>query len=206
MRLALLPFLLVCLAPLARSQDLGDGLAYARIHALPSGLPKTPSPPPRAWIVDVRYVEGGPTEAALLATWVNLNARPSAPVFLLVNEKTSAALLAPFARRTTAGLILVGPRRDGLRPDIAVGIPPETERKAYQALETGSPVASLVTDNPGKPRIDEEKLTKEHIQDVDSPDQPVEDPAHPSPPPPLIDAVLQRAIQVERGLAALRKL
>lgn len=204
-RLALL-LLLACLPCLARTEDLGDGLSYARVHALPSDLPTLPRPAPRAWILDVRYVAGGPNEAALLETWVSLNARPSSPVFLLVNASTGAALIARFSNRALPGLILVGPRRPGLRPDLAVATPPDLERRAYLALDAGTPILTLVTDYPGKPRVDEEKLTKEHLQDIDAPEQPIEDPSHPSAPPPLIDAVLQRAVQVERGLVALKKL
>ena len=79
----------------------------------------------------------------------------------------------------------------------------DADRRAYDALEHGASVESLLRDNPEKPRVDEEYLEKEHISDSDAPEVAE---GKPSPPPPLVDSMLQRAVQLHRGLLALKKI
>jgi hypothetical protein len=97
-------------------------------------------------------------------------------------------------------------------PDIAVKITAAEERRAYDALESGAKLESLLTDNPDKPRNDEARLAKEHLPDS-APDDAVDDdpslPAEkkaPAKTAPPIDGVLQRAVHVHRGLLALKKI
>jgi hypothetical protein len=90
-----------------------------------------------------------------------------------------------------------------MAPLISVNVSPEADRRAYDALEKGSDVQSLLSDYPDKPRIDEAYLEKEHIADSDAPDV-ISD--KPPPPRPLVDAMLQRAVQLHRGLLALKKI
>ncbi len=207
MKLFLLALLTVATAAAAPvTVMVNSGLVYVRVHALPADLPPSNALAHHAWIVDLRYVKAGAEEAALLDSWVRVNATTATPVFLLANPETSAAVLLPFQSHTIPGLITVGRRKSGFAVDITVRTKAETERTAYDALEHGATVAALTTDFPGKPRIDEEKLTREHLQDVQAPDEPEEDPKHPTPPPPLIDAVLQRAVHLDEGLIALKKL
>ena len=189
-----------------RTESLGNGLIYVRVHTLPQDLPPAEAPAHHAWILDLRYVKAGDEEAALVESWVRVNAAPAAPVFILFNPDSSTALTDRFAGHAGSGVITVGPQAAGLAVDIPVSVKPETERKAYDALEHGSTVAALTTDFPGKPRMDEEKLAHDHLQDSQTPEEPVEDPKHPTPPPPLIDLTLQRALHLDRGLIALRKL
>jgi hypothetical protein len=190
-----------------KSEVLGQGLVYVRVHTLPNDLPSPDNKADRhPWIIDLRYVKGEREEAALLDSWVKVNASTQTPVFLLANPDTSAAILLPFQGRGLPGLVTIGPKADGFAVDIAVLVKPAVERSAYDAYEKGSSVMTLTTDFPNKPRIDEEKLAKEHIRDTEAPDEPVEDPKNPTPPPPLIDAVLQRAVHLDQGLLALKKL
>jgi hypothetical protein len=82
-------------------------------------------------------------------------------------------------------------------------VSPEDDRRAYDALEKGADVQSLLSDYPAKPRIDEAYLEKEHIADSDSPEIPTDKPL---PARPLVDAMLQRAVQLHRGLLALKRI
>jgi hypothetical protein len=81
-------------------------------------------------------------------------------------------------------------------------VAPEDDRKAYDALEKGADVRSLLSDYPDKPRIDEAYLEKEHIADSEAPEVPTDKPL---PPRPTVDALLQRAVQLHRGLLALKR-
>ena len=68
---------------------------------------------------------------------------------------------------------------------------------------TPSLVQSLLNDFPDKPRVDEAYLEKEHIADVDAPEVAAD---KASPAAPLVDAMLQRAVQLHRGLLALKRI
>lgn len=201
-------FLLAWLAaPLAAApleRDLGQGLTYCRAHAVPADLPAHGARHPR--VLDVRYVEGGPAAGAALLAWLKAEAAPRTPVFLLANDSTSGALLAPLdSPDAVPGLIILGPGAPGFEPDIAVRTSAAAERKAYQALERGATVQSLIEDNPDKPRNDEARLAREHLSDSDAPDEAPETPAPKRPAKP-VDAGLQRAVQLHRALLALKRL
>ena len=182
--------------------DLGQGLTYYRIHALPGDLPVT-SGPGGARIIDLRFAKADAAAAGALAAWVRFNAAVRSPLFVLENAQTDPTLRAVFTAGPHPGLLVLAPSADGLRPDIPVSVAADTDRKAYLALESGAPVASLLADNPEKPRTDEAYLEKEHLSDSDVPDAALD---RPSPPSPLVDALLQRAVQLHRGLAALKRI
>ncbi len=85
---------------------------------------------------------------------------------------------------------------------------PETERRAYDALERGAALASLVVARDDKPRNDEATLAKaRQADDSDDDDAPKpEEKPKPLLPPQVIDPVLQRAVQLDRSLLALKRL
>jgi hypothetical protein len=210
-----LPFLLAALAaagapaaPLER--DLGQGLAYVRVHTLPADL-AAPTPGGHPIVLDLRYVPGGPAEAAGLLAWLKLHAGPRTPVFLLANSQTSAALLTPLnSPEAVTGLVILGPAEPGFDPDIALTVAPNAERRAYDALENGATVDSLVIAKDEKPRNDEATLAKARLadngdEDTDEEPKPEEKPK-PVLPPQIIDPVLQRAVQLDRSLLALKRL
>jgi len=194
-------------APVER--DLGDGLAFFRLHAIPSDLPSDASVRQRPCVLDVRYVSGSRTDATALLAWLKLHAGPRTPVFLLANPATSAALLAPLnSADAVPHLVILGPAARDFEPDIALPVAPEIERRAYDALEKGASIDSLIAEPVEKVRDDEERLEREHLPDGALSDQSA-DPgpsARPPAPPPLIDAVLQRAVQLHRTLLALKRL
>ncbi len=200
-------------APLDR--DLGHGLAYHRIHQLPADLPAAGPAHPTACVLDLRYVQAEAADAAGFVAWLKSRATARTPVFVLANSGTGHALLAPLAgREPAAGVVVIGAASPGFNPDIALKITPEAERRAYDALENGAPVDSLLVENTDKPRNDEARLAKEHLPDSAVADEPIPDrappaadpAAKPKPPAPPIDAALQRAVQLHRTLVALKKI
>jgi hypothetical protein len=187
-------------APLER--DLGSGLVYFRIRALPADLPPAPGGRIPPCVIDVRYVEADAGAAAVFSTWMKGRAKPRSPVFVLANADTSRALrevLATHERGT--GIVVLGIKRGEFKPDVAVKGSADDERRAYDALEKGAAIGTLLTDNPNKVRNDESTLSKDRVAEA------VADAASDDKTPaPSIDATLQRAMHLHRALVALKKL
>jgi len=187
--------------------DLGQGLAYHRAHALPADLPSASPAKPRPLVLDLRYAAGDADAGTALAAWLKFHAAPRSPIFLLANAATSPALRAAFAARDeSAGLVVLGVASAEFTPDVDVPVDPAEERRAYDALETGTALAALIAPPLEKPRYDEAKLVAGRLPARAPP--PDLEPAAPAPsaPPPLIDAVLQRAVHLHRALLALKRL
>ncbi len=210
-------------AAAAAPLDLGQGLAYVRLHRLPDDLAVLKA----AWtapalIVDARYPAGGAPEAGL-----DLPPRPrTAPLFVLVGADAPAGLLAVL-RRSASAVITLGVAKPGLVPDIALDVKPELDRRAYDALGAGVPLDSLIGETIIPARFNEAALAREHEnggpEDSDqvaesgvrsdvAPDGAAPAPpgsaaagaaAKPAEPPPLKDVVLERAVQLHRALRAL---
>ncbi|MSU23348.1 MAG: hypothetical protein EXS32_05930 [Opitutus sp.] len=196
-------------------RDLGQGLAYHRVHQLPADLPTAESTRKQPCVLDLRYVRGDADAAAALAAWLRFHATAHAPVFILANADTSPALLASTAEpERDTHVITIGGTAPGFTPALALKIAAEAERRAYDALEQGASVESLLTENSGKPRHDEASLVKEQPTEtlgaVASPSHPSRSSAGtsaiPPPSPPLLDAALQRAVHLHRALLALKKI
>jgi hypothetical protein len=199
-------------APLER--DLGQGLTYYRVHRLPADLPASDpaAKKPRAIVLDLRYTESAQAGADALDAWLKRHAGSANPVILLVNQATAPLLTQALANReTAAGLVAIGTPSDNFIPDIAIAASAEAERTAYDALDHGTTVDALISDNPEKPRHDEAELAQQHrapppaADDTDGPEPAPAEKKTP-PPPPVTDRVLQRAVHLHRALLALRKL
>jgi hypothetical protein len=187
----------------AAGLSLGGGLSYFRVHELPADLPSTPAGRPGPSVLDLRFAKADENSASLLGAWVRFNASAANPIFVLENADTSAALLALFPSSGAGSVIVLAPASEKLSPTISVHVDADTDRRAYEAVEKGASLSSLLTDNPDKQRIDEAYLEKEHIADSDAPDIESD---KPSPPSPLVDFMLQRAVQLHRGLVALKRI
>jgi len=213
-------FLVLSLAhaePLER--DLGQGLIYFRAHALPADLP-SPAAKLQALVLDLRYTSASDASAAAttLAAWLKFRGTSAAPVFVLLNADTAPALRRVFAvRHTMLAVVTLGPDSPGYTPDIALTISPDAERHAYDALDHGAVIDSLITENADKPRHDEAAIMRDRANppaDTDDPDPAYSDPSdgeQKSPPaasaaPATIDLSLQRAVQLHRALVALKRL
>jgi hypothetical protein len=193
--------------------DLGHGLAYHRVHQLPADLPTAEATRLQPCVLDLRYVTGDAGAAAALAAWLKFHATARAPVFILANSATSSALVASLATpRPVATVVVIGGASPGFAPDISLKISTETERRAYDALEHGTPIETLVTETTDKPRNDEAKLAKDRSTEPSPATEFAVGPANPDgapkakAPAPLIDAALQRAVQLHRAMVALKKL
>jgi len=204
--------------PPAAPLDLGRGLAYVRLHRLPDDfalLSAAWSAP--ALIVDLRY----PKDDGTRVTGLGLPPRPrAAPLLVLVGPGTPAETVAAL-RLPAPDLITLGLQGPGGAPDIALAVKPEADRRAYDALDAGASVESLIGENMAKPRFDEAVLAHEHTAEVaagESTPTSVQNPTQappanapapappPAPEPASKDVVLQRAVQLHRALLALGKL
>ncbi len=191
-------------APVER--DLGYGLAYVRVHHLPADLPvKTAPGRPAPCVVDLRYVSADAEAATACLAWLKFRASPRAPVFVLANAETAAALRRPLAAHPrSTGIVVVGWPEKDFAPDVAVKTTAAHERQAYDAFERGTPLVKLLTDNPEKVRNDEASLSKDRLAEAsaDAADNALGGQREVAP----IDATLQRAVHLHRALVALKKL
>ncbi|HTO04700.1 MAG TPA: hypothetical protein VL069_13405 [Opitutus sp.] len=194
------------------SRDLGDNLHYFRARVLPGDLPPADGKP-KSLILDLRYALAENEAATALQTWLNAKATVETSVFVLINSDTAPALRELLAtRRAHPGLITIGRIASGFEPDLVVDSSSDEERRAYDALTPDTKLATLLTENADKPRIDEASIMRAR---ADAQEEPIEanplDRLNPtekkseSPPPP-IDRALQRAIHLHRALLALRRL
>lgn len=200
--------LMIAVGPLGGApaeHNLGEGLAYFRVHELPRDLPANPTGPATPCVVDLRYVRAEADAATAFLAWLKFRATPRLPVLVLANAETSPALLRPLARHERmSGIVVVGLPGRNFAPDIEVKTTAELERRAYEALESGVLLNRLLTDNPEKARNDEASLSKDRLAEAaaDAADTLISGPTE-SPP---IDATLQRAVHLHRALVALKKI
>lgn len=195
--------------------DLGDDLRYHRVQQLPQDLPARPEKP-AALILDLRYVSGGDDDAKALQAWLKFRGNSTAPVMILANGETSAALRRIVtSNRRSAGVITVGPAHPDFTPDILVTPSAEAERRAYDALAQGTAITALLSENADKPRTDEATIMRDR---ANLPDERIpadddeflleegEKPPVPRAEPPPTDVALQRAVHIYRALRALKRL
>ena len=102
------------------------------------------------------------------------------------------------------GIVVVGIERGGFHPDVTVRGSAEEERRAYDALEAGAPITSLLVDNPNKVRNDEASLSKDRLAEASA--DAADDAISGKRPAPPLDVALQRAVHLHRALVALKKL
>jgi len=206
-----LPFSALTL-PAAALLDLGQKLTYVRLHHLLADLAQVAA----VWsaptlIIDVRYA----IEEGTRVTGVGLQARPrTAPLFVLVGPATPESAIVAL-RLFAPGLITLGLPAPGLTPDIPLRIKPEDDRRAYDALDSGVSMESLLSEKLTKRRFDEAALVQERAEVPGAaeattaatlpakPDRPATAVAPPVEP---TDAVLLRAVQIHRTLLALGRL
>jgi hypothetical protein len=187
--------------PAPIEHEIGNGLVFVRVKAVPADLPAKPPGRVPPCIIDLRYVQADSDAAAAFSAWLKFRATPRTPVFVLANAETSSALIKVLATHDRGtGIAVVGIPRGSFRPDVAVKSAPEDERRAYDALEGGAAIATLLSDNPDKVRNDEASLSKDRVAEATA------DSAQPKRAAPPIDFTLQRAVHLHRALVALKKI
>lgn len=208
---SILVLAVMCGLPLAAKpleRDLGQGLTLYRIHELPADIPAAPenmAGRAAACVVDVRYVRADTDAATAFEAWLRFRAKPRAPVFVLANAGTAPSLLEALARREAGtGVVLLGIPGRQLEPDVPVRTNAEDDRRAYDALEKGASIASLLTENPDKVRNDEASLSRDRLAEASA--EAAAEAIDPKGGAPVIDATLQRAVHLHRALLALKKL
>jgi len=200
-----------------RTEDLGQGLTYVRPasgNAESLALLKAVTAGPA--VLDLRYFSAGEHAADWLAA-IKAFATPQHVCLVLVSPETSSALLAGLTA-SAPDCITIGRTSPALNITIAVDTSADIDRKAWDTIGKGGDLEKLITAPLDKPRYDEAVLAREHAADLNGDDSDAkddtapdaakkpDDPKIPAKPKPLIDAVLQRAVQIDRGLLALRKI
>lgn len=211
--------------------DLGQGLAYLRVHsvatseaALRKSVPGT-----AALVLDLRYATADDTAAGALRS--ALAARSPATLLLILVSPATPPALEPVI--TASSALTLGAPGSLPAPRIVVRTEAAADRRAYDALDAVTELSKLITGKIEKERFDEASLVQEfkngHQTPEPSPgDRPDPTPAgqetgatpapadaaapktetapgKESPPAPPIDRVLQRAVHLHRALLALRR-
>jgi hypothetical protein len=197
--------------------ELSPGLFYLRIHvpadfaaARHDALSET-----RALVLDLRYVTVDEKSAEALVD--TLARHPvGAPWFILVGPATPGALSPAI---TGSHALSLGIEGSVPAPKVIVHTAAVTDRRAYDALDAGTPVAALISGKLEKERFDEATLVQEfkngnhdaeppalsRIEGPPAADPTASEPATaPEKAPALIDRVLQRAVHLHQALLALR--
>jgi len=197
------PLLILALLPVlatAEVHDLGENLGYLRLRdAATEAIPDVNG----ALVLDLRQAEDATTTAAERVR--PLLAGPGAR-FVLISRTTAPALLALLAEHSPTVFTLGAAGAPD--PDFTVNVSAEDDRRAYDALDQGTPLASLASPPLTKPRRDEASILQDRARRSGAPPPP----AAAAPPPeepaaaPAGDPVLQRAVQLYRGLRALKAL
>lgn len=200
----------------AESPDLGNNLAYLRVHSLAdsSAELKAALALKHAYVLDVRYATA--TDEAIAALNTSLATHPAdAPLFILISPSTPAGIIDAINAPAHAKFVTLGIAGTQPTPRIEVRTSPEIDRAAYDAFDHGKSLTELVTGKMEKDRYDEATLVHEFKngnpdpEAALSPDAPkaksdkADDAA--DPVEPLRDRVLQRALNLHQALLALRR-
>jgi hypothetical protein len=189
------------LADTGHVRDLGESLAYLRIeHILdqPDALPAAPSA-----VLDLRYATGDDAAAGRLQGWLRAGTAERRLLLVLANPETAAPLRqALVPDKLPARVLVVGRAGGDFAPDIPVVVAADAEHAAWTAATGNEDITRLLTDNPGKIRQDEAAVVRRHQNGGDArTTREAAPPAEPGLPP---DRVLQRAVQLHRGLSVPR--
>lgn len=194
---------------------LGPNLSYLRVHALPGdhAVLAAAAAGSGTLMVDLRFAAAEAEAADIFSGWLKSRARVSAPVLVLLNAETSPALLALFREgRLPAGVVTLGIASPALTLDVPVDGAIAADRAAYDALEHGATLDELVNPKIDKVRHDEAAMARERAAGVatteadDTSGADTEEKPGPAAPAPLVDHVLQRAVQLQHALQALHKI
>lgn len=204
----------------AEPPTLGSNLTYLRVHSLVEAMPELQIQllERHASVLDLRYATA--TEKSTTALRTALVAHPAdLPLFILISPATPGLVLEMIEPLIHDKLITLGVAGSHPAPRIIVKTDAKTDRQAYDAFEHGTPITELISGKIEKDRFDEAALVndfKNGNSDGGPPSLP--DPAKPEDaaegdkptepatkkPAPLRDHVLQRALNLQEALLALR--
>jgi hypothetical protein len=193
--------------------DLGQGLGYLRVHSLNADEKAVAEAlgSGRALVLDLRGAIADKLNAKSLRAALDLR-ESKEPLFVLVGPLTSPDLAEALAAVPGKHLTL-GVREAVPAPQVAVRQTAVADSRAYEALESGLPLADLISGRIEKDRYDEAALMHD-FRNGNPEAQPPPPPDPTVPPskdgkktekvPVLIDRVLQRAVHLHRAWVALR--
>lgn len=195
----------------AAPYDLGEDLAYVRVHRVADALPlldllNRVQSRGSALVLDLRYPVINEADVPALALTLAQRSAPT-PVFVLVSPQTPDVLMPALAKLPSPALT-IGIRESRPLPAVAVSQSADVDRRAYDALESGMPLEALITGKIEKERFDEAELVKEFENgNANAAPPPEPDPSKPAAEkaPVLTDRVLQRAVHLHRALLALKR-
>lgn len=186
---------------ITESIDLGSGLSYLRVQSLADAVKAVATP--NALVLDLRHATADDAAAALLQTAL-AGRSPNVLLFILVSPETPTVLLPVISSSPAITLGAAGSRPV---PAIVVHTDAAADRQAYDALDAGIPLATLISGKIEKDRFDEATLVEEFknggsgLESFPAPT--AEDRS--KKPVPLSDRVLQRAVHLYHALLALRQ-
>jgi len=204
--------------------DLGQGLAYLRINSLTKSAQDLRSAllRPGALVLDLRYTVDEPGAADALR---ELNSQPAKPTLYVLVSPATPKSVADIVAITPARRVTLGIKDSAPAPDVTVGQSAADDRRAYDALESGTTLAQLISGKIEKERFDEASLVQE-FKNGNHEAKPPAVPALRSPgseaggkadgsaapaatgapaaPAPPVDRVLQRAVHLHQALQALK--
>ena len=189
----------------AGPQELAPDLNYLRVHRLAADLPALEGAlsGPRALVLDLRHATA--TEDAAHQLRSALTRQPAGRTFFILVGPATPPIVTD---ALPGGAMTLGIFEANPAPRVPVRQPADADRRAYDALEAGTPLATLISGRMEKERYDEAMLVQEFQNGNPSPEPPpppdptAAKPAAPEVPP--TDRVLQRAVHLHRALLALR--
>jgi hypothetical protein len=205
----------------AEPPNLGSNLAYLRVHSLAEAMPElqVQLAEKHASVLDLRYATATEESTATLRTALTAHSA-EIPLFILISPATPASLLEMIQPLVHDKLTTLGVAGSRPAPRIIVKTDAKTDRQAYDAFEHGTPITELISGKIEKDRFDEAALVndfKNGNSNLDPPSLPDPDksegategdkPTEPATrkPAPLRDRVLQRALNLQEALLALRR-
>jgi hypothetical protein len=190
------------------SADLGQGLAYLRVHVFASEAKAVDAALAAngALVLDLRYTTAQAADAALL-TQALAEHRGSDLLCVLVSPATPP-VLASALTAAPVRLITLGVAGSVPAPVVVVEQKAATDRQAYDAYESGTAFAVLLSGKIEKDRYDEAALMNDFSNGNTTGEPPEPDAKTlkdtPGKAPALLDRVLQRAVNLHRALAAIK--
>jgi hypothetical protein len=188
----------------AEPVTLDQGLTYLRITSLNQSARDLREAllKPAPLVIDLRYTANEPDAVDALRA---LNSQPAKPTLYILVSPSTPASFTEILTKTSTPLVILGIKGSHPEPEVVVAQSAENDRKAYDALTSGTPLADLISGKVEKERFDEASLVTEFKagnHDAHPPETPADGKA--SAPAKLIDRVLQRAAHLHRALLALK--
>jgi hypothetical protein len=201
--------------PAADTSALGQGLDYLRARTVPGDLSPERAAGRGPLVLDLRFATVGANDGFSLANWLGTRARANAPVLVLFNAGTQPALIEALAPGyLPANVITLGPADTGIPADIVVPVDAAADRTAYDAYTQGTALSALISPATDKQRFDEAELIRRDAAEAAAKSAPAPAPTGrngsrgrgSSRETPVVDLLLQRAVQLHRSLLALGRL